>query len=171
MRDARQPRVFDDPESSREKAGGCVLRPHPAGCFVCGPDNPAATGIVLHTDADRVVGEVRLDDRHQGVPGVAHGGAIAAIVDEVAGSVMLIRGERFVTANLTIDFRAPVIIGQLLTTIAWLESRDGRKHFVAVELSVDDMAVGTAQALFVTVPEAHFSSLGTQQGAALLFGC
>lgn len=145
------------------------LDPHHDHCYVCGPANPGSTGVLFDADGDVLVGELVLDDRHQGVPGLAHGGAIAALLDEAAGSVLLRVGLRFVTARLDVEYLSPVIIGQPLTLRAWLGQVDGRRHHVTAELRAEDLAA-RASATFVTVSADHFRSRGVEEGALELFG-
>ena len=147
-----------------------VLAPHHDHCYVCGPVNPASTGIRFRRAGDAVVGHVVLDERHQGVPGLAHGGVIAALMDEVAGTLLLAEGLRFVTAGLDVRYLSPVAIGETLTASAWLDSRVDRKSWVGARLSRGDEGLATARALFVEVPAEHFAERGCAEDAALLFG-
>src|SRR5512146_275339 len=73
-------------------------------CFVCGRDNPVS--LKMKWDQDCESGEIRaavtLPDHFNGYPGVAHGGVIAAVLDETAGRSVLVDGgseELIVTAN------------------------------------------------------------------------
>ncbi len=139
-------------------------------CYVCGPHNPAATGVTFRRTAKQVIGDVQLDHRHQGVPGLAHGGVIAALVDEAAGSLLIAQGLRFVTAHLDVEYIAPVPTGQPLTITARLEHAQGRKHTVISELRSGTTLLATGRVLFVTVPIDHFISLGVARGTFRHFG-
>lgn len=138
-------------------------------CFVCGDENPAALGLQLAEEGDVVRGTVRLGVHHQGVPGVAHGGALAALADEVGGSALLVRGERFVTANLSLDYVAPVLIGQELDLAASLVRSEDRKRWVEVTMTRGAATVAVARLLFITVEAQHFADLGVD-GIDALFG-
>lgn len=154
-------------------AQGCpeaVLAPHHDHCYVCGPANTASTGISFRQAGDAIEGHVVLDERHQGVPGLAHGGVIAAIMDEVAGTLLIAEGLRFVTVALEVQYLAPVVIGEALTAMAWLDSRVGRKSSVGTRLSCGDVALATARVVFVEVPAEHFAERGCGEAAALMFG-
>jgi acyl-coenzyme A thioesterase PaaI-like protein len=104
------------------------------------------------------------------VPGLAHGGVIAALVDEAAGSLLIAQGLRFVTAHLDVEYIAPVPIGQRLTITARLDSRHGRKHTVITELHSGTTLLAIGRVLFLTVPIEHFTSLGVPQGTFPHFG-
>ncbi|KAA1421338.1 PaaI family thioesterase [Nocardioides humilatus] len=148
-----------------------ALTPHHDRCFVCGPCSPAQVELDLRCPGEEgIVGDVVLDARHQGVPGIAHGGAIAAVVDEIAGSVLTRLGVRFVTASLTTTYHAPVMTGERLTCSAWIESTVGRKRTVVVELAGAAGRVVTGRALCVDVPEEHFTRLGLGSEVTDLFG-
>ncbi|XP_041335611.1 acyl-coenzyme A thioesterase THEM4-like [Pyrgilauda ruficollis] len=50
----------------------------------------------------------------EGHPGLAHGGAIATLIDTSLGTLALAVAGRVVTANLNIDYVAPVLVGTSL---------------------------------------------------------
>ncbi|MBL8056777.1 MAG: PaaI family thioesterase [Anaerolineales bacterium] len=80
-------------------------------CFICGLENPF--GLHLHfydNGDDEVWADVTIGQNHQGFPGVAHGGVVAAILDEAGGRVMMTRnGQRMgMTAKLDVRYRQPV---------------------------------------------------------------
>jgi acyl-coenzyme A thioesterase PaaI-like protein len=69
-----------------------------------------------------------------------------------------------VTANLHVDYVAPVPTGQPLTITARLDHVHGRKHAVFTELHSGTTLLATGRALFLTVPIDHFTSLGVARG-------
>ncbi len=146
------------------------LSPHHDACYVCGPGNPAATGLSLRSAGGGIIGEVVLDVRHQGVPGLAHGGAIAALMDEVSGSLLIAAGLRFVTAQLDVTYVAPVAIGRPLVLRAWLAGSAGRKHTAKAELREGGLLLAEATGLFLTVSPDHFIAAGASSGGSSVFG-
>ncbi len=62
-----------------------------------------------------------------GPPGHAHGGAIAAVLDEALGAAAWMNGLYSVTARLQIDYIAAVPIGQTVFIEAWVDEEDGKK--------------------------------------------
>ena len=72
-------------------------------CFVCGRDNPVS--LKMKWDQDCASGEIRstvvLPEHFNGYPGVAHGGVIAAVLDETAGRVVLSRVQTEYLISLT----------------------------------------------------------------------
>lgn len=147
------------------------LPPHHDHCFVCGPRNPAAMDVRFRRIGrqPRIKGSLCLGERHQGVPGVAHGGAISALMDEAISTVLLGLGLRFVTARLDVQYLAPALIGQSLTVEAWLEHSEGRKYTVLAELRSEQAVVASATALSITVPTEHFARLGLPDGSHEVF--
>ncbi|NWV26292.1 THEM4 thioesterase, partial [Origma solitaria] len=70
----------------------------------------------------------------EGHPGLTHGGAIATLMDTSLGALALALAERVVTANLSIDYLAPVPLGTVVLLEALLQRREGRKLFLGCDL-------------------------------------
>lgn len=137
-----------------------VTRAHDPMCMVCGPANPSNLGVEAWIDGDRVFGTVPLDDRHAGAPGFAHGGAIAAIMDDLLGSVLLLIDTPAVTASLTVDFKAPALLERRLELEAWCEGIDGRKLHLCGVARQDGVVVAEARSLFLQVDVSHWEASG-----------
>ncbi len=132
--------------------------PHRDACFGCGPDNE--TGLQIRV-TDVAKGEIgctyAFPVRFQGGPGVVHGGAIAAVLDDVVGTVPLAIKSPAVTARLTVNYRRPVLIGHEVNVRAWQENVDGRKRYIKGEMT-DSMGriVADADALMVEILPGHY---------------
>ncbi len=143
-----------------------VVPPHhdPA-CWGCG-DAPG--GIRLPQPSSEGLTEYEawfsFDERHQGGPGLVHGGLVAAALDEACG--LLATWYRFptVTARLFVRFRRPVTINTELLVRARLDSERGRRLHVDCELTDGSDALAEAKAAFLHVPLEHF--LATPEGRA-----
>ena len=98
---------------------------HHERCLGCGDANPHAMALHLHAEGERVVGHVRFDEHREGAPGYVHGGAVALVLDDALGTVPIILKRPSVTANLNVDFRAPILLGATVTIAAWLVSNRG----------------------------------------------
>jgi len=139
------------------------LKPHHEHCFGCGPGNPAGLGLRFARAGDRIHASLRLEPKHQGAPGFAHGGVIAAALDDTVGTLLLVLRKPAVTAKLEIDYRRPAFIGRDYQLEAWTEGVDGRKLHLRGELrEPDGTVVAEARALFLTVELAHFAEGGGQ---------
>jgi len=94
---------------------------------------------------------------HQGAPGLAHGGVLTAVLDEVLGSLNWLIGVPAVTARLEVDFRRPVPVGSELLLDARITGVHGRKVFMEAQARFADSSVAlSASAVFVSVPLEHF---------------
>ncbi|MCJ0981040.1 PaaI family thioesterase, partial [Rhodococcus sp. ARC_M12] len=94
---------------------------------------------------------------HVGAPGIAHGGAVATVLDDLFGFLLYTVGELAVTRRLELDYLAPVLLGTPYVLRAAVRSRDGRK--LDLTATMDDAqgrSVATATALFVVVEVEHF---------------
>jgi uncharacterized protein (TIGR00369 family) len=97
-------------------------------CFVCGTENPSSIGARWYVDAQHHVhAELSLSERQQGPPGYAHGGALAALLDEAMGVAVWAAGHKAVAVNLNVDYRQPVPLGDACQVEAWLVGEEGRK--------------------------------------------
>ena len=88
------------------------LRPH--NCFACGSLNAHGLHLVLHVEHGRAATEILLDRSFEGWDGIAHGGIICTILDEVMAWSLVGSDNWGVTARMTVDFKRPVPIGRRL---------------------------------------------------------
>ncbi|MFE6859526.1 PaaI family thioesterase [Nocardia sp. NPDC057668] len=138
--------------------------PHHPGCFGCGPSNPSSPRMVFERRGNTVRAAFSFDERHQGAPGVAHGGMVAAALDEASGSILLPLRQPAVTVKLDVDFRAPARLGREFVVTSWLTASQRRKLFIESELTDGDDVVATGRAIFVKVEQEHFVNLGANPG-------
>lgn len=132
------------------------LPPHQPNCLGCGDRNPGSMGVRLYADGDRIRGEVTLDRRHEGAPGFAHGGAVATVLDDTLGSVLMLLGRPAVTGKLEVDYRHPAFLNRRFELEAWAERQEGRKVYIAGEMREGDTLIAEARGLFVQVSLEHF---------------
>lgn len=135
---------------------------HPQ-CMGCGSENPAGIGAHYWIAGDGVEGRVRFDERQSGAPGFAHGGAIATVLDDLLGSLLFVLERPAVTANLSVDFRAPAYLGRKLDLRAWCAGIDGRKLDLRGEVLDEGRVVATGAGLFLEVELSHWDLPGKSQ--------
>ncbi len=130
-------------------------RPSHGPCFVCGPDNPSGMGVQWHVSGDRIRTSFTFSEAQQGPPGHAHGGAVAAILDEAMGAAVWLGGHQSVAANLNVDFVSPIPLGVEVEVEAWVTEVDGRKSSGKgrMVLAAGGKVLAEATSLFVAVPE------------------
>ena len=138
---------------------------HDPTCWGCG-DNPLGIGLLQPREErlERYRATFAFDERHQGGPGIVHGGLVSAALDEACG--LLATWYRFptVTARIFVRYRRPVPINRELELEAWLAGERGRRLHVDAVLRDDGAAVAEARGAFLHVPLEHF--LVTPEGRA-----
>ncbi len=118
---------------------------------VAGGANPMGLGAYLSRDGDQAVMEVTLGKAFEGATDRAHGGILAALMDETMGMAVTLNGQLGLTATLSMAYRAPTPIEQPLVSRAWIENRDGRKIHVRGTISAGETTVVDATGLFIAV--------------------
>ena len=139
---------------------------HDRTCWGCG-DSPDGIGLPTPTQegADTYEASFSFDERHQGGPGIAHGGLVGAALDEACG--LLATWYRFptVTARIFVRYRKLVPINTELAIAARLKGARGRRLHVDGEIrAAGGEVLAEARAAFVHVPLEHF--LQTPEGRA-----
>lgn len=147
---------------------GMQLPPHQPNCFGCGPRNAAGIHLRCALTEVGVAGEFRLDLQHEGGPGIAHGGVVAAVLDDLFGFLLYRVGFPMVTARLEVDYRRPVALEVEHRAEAHIDSREGRKVWCSGEVRDGDGAVvAEARGLFLRVGLAHFERASPKAATAL----
>jgi len=89
----------------------------------------------------------------EGPPGHAHGGAIAAVMDEALGLAAWAEGYPIVVGNLNVSFRAMLPLQKVVTLESKVVSVEGRKVMVHGRLICDEETVyAEGQCLCITIP-------------------
>lgn len=141
-----------------------ALPPHYPSCFGCGPEAEAGLHLVVRMEGDEVVADYAFADRHSGAPGIAHGGMVSALVDDLLGYTLYQVREPGVTRRLEVDFLKPVVVGTTYTVRGRVDRREGRKVFSSCEGSTPDGTVAfKGTGLFIVVPLSHFA-VGQESG-------
>ncbi len=106
----------------------------------------------------------------QGPPGHAHGGSMAAVLDEVMGGAAWAAGHACVAAQLTTHFRAMLPLESRCVVEARVASVEGRKVRVEATLGDGDgLVYAEGTALFIEIDPERFGDLASK-AAALLGG-
>jgi acyl-coenzyme A thioesterase PaaI-like protein len=125
-------------------------------CFACGLENPAGLQLRFTDNGlDQVFTQFIITPAHAGYPGMAHGGIVAAILDEVGGRTVMIGHPNrfFVTARLDVRYRLPVPVGVPLRATGWLLVRRARRTRAYAEIFKEDgCALAEADLLYTDFP-------------------
>jgi acyl-coenzyme A thioesterase PaaI-like protein len=99
----------------------------------------------------------------EGPPGHAHGGSVAAILDEALGAAAWVAGHIAVVARLTIDMREMVPLGTDTTVEARVVGVDGRKVVCRARLFDGDTLFAEGEALCVTLTGEQMKAFGSRR--------
>lgn len=124
--------------------------------IVSGGANPMGLGAELWREDDTAFMRVTLGKAFEGAPGRAHGGILAALLDETMGLVNAMEGILAYTVQLDITYLAPAPIDEPITSHASVVGRDGRKITVEGVVEAGELLIARATGLFVTVDTAKF---------------
>lgn len=74
-------------------------------CFGCGPDHDIGLRVRTFKAEGEVLSPIVIPGRFEGPPGAAHGGIVAAYLDEIlAGAAVSHTGRLYVTGELTVRY-------------------------------------------------------------------
>jgi acyl-CoA thioesterase FadM len=82
------------------------------------------------------------------------------VFDEFAGTAPRLVGATAVTARLTIDYRAPIPIGEPLQLRAWVHEQEGRKIFVRGDARRGEDLIAEVEGLFIIIDYAAIDTSG-----------
>ena len=139
---------------AREKG---ALPPHYPSCFGCGPEAEQGLHLVTRLVGDELHATYTFQTRHAGAPGIAHGGMVAALVDDLCGFSLFLVRQAAVTRKLEVEYLKPVLVGVPYDAVAKVDRVEGRKVFVTAEgRDPDGVLTFRGDALFIVVDTSHF---------------
>jgi uncharacterized protein (TIGR00369 family) len=113
--------------------------PEHGSCFVCGSLNSHGMGVVWYAREDGTIfAEVTLNEAQQGPPGLAHGGASAALLDEAMGAAVWQAGYRAVSISLNVQYRQPVPLGLKIQVVGKRMDKLDTQIFTQGEICLPD---------------------------------
>lgn len=129
----------------------------PHHCFACGTLSEHGMHLEIHVEPGRAWTDVELEPRFQGWDGIAHGGILCTILDEVMAWSLVGEDNWGVTARMELAFKRPVALGASLLA----EGRVTRSRRRLVETSGrivdrnDGTVYVTATGVYVAADEAR----------------
>lgn len=129
----------------------------PHHCFACGSLNTSGIGLILHVEPGRCWTDLTLEHRFEGWDGIAHGGIIATILDEVMAWSLVGEDNWGVTARMQLEFRRPVEIGRPIRAEGWVTRSRRRVVEAAGRIlnPADGTELATATGVYVAAGEAR----------------
>ena len=149
-------------------SGRFELLPH--ACFACGQLNTHGLHLVLHVTGDTCWTELSLRPDFQGWEGIAHGGIIATVLDEVMAWALASADAWGYTAKMSIEYRRPLPIGARIRGEGRIVER--RRRLLTTSGRLLDAATGevyaTAEGLYVAAPAERRAELKERYGFRLV---
>ena len=128
---------------------GFEFAPH--NCFACGTLNKHGLGLEIHVEPGQAWTELALEPRFEGWEGIAHGGILCTILDEVMAWALVGEDNWGVTARMAVDFKKPVPVGTALRAHGWVTR--SRRRLVETAARITDatsgMELATATGVYV----------------------
>jgi acyl-coenzyme A thioesterase PaaI-like protein len=104
-----------------------LVFPLDGGCFGCSQSSPVGLRLRFRRRGDTVTARYAVPDRFHGAPGIAHGGIVATILDEVSCAVVFfVRAQAVVTGELTVRYLEPCPVETPLEISARVVSEHSR---------------------------------------------
>jgi len=158
----RTPRLGrNEPAGPGIRLGGRRIEVAPHHCFACGTLNEHGLQLALHAQDGRCWTELRLPRDFEGWDGIAHGGIVCSVLDEVMAWATIEHDAWGLTARLSVDFRKPVPVEALVRGEGWVE--EARKRVIRTRGRIVDVATGTvlatAEATYVAAAESRRDEL------------
>jgi len=118
------------------------------------------------TEDGEVISRVNLTQEQQGAPGHAHGGSLAALLDETMGWAVWKAGHRALAARLEFDYRHPTPLGVPLEVRARIVGKGKRSIRTEGRLYLPDGRVSAeARGVFVDLGDRFEEKFGSKWGA------
>ncbi len=131
-------------------------------CFACGTANPIGLNLEFYRVGNSICSDVTLKKNYEGWDGMAHGGIISTLLDEVMSwTILYLRGVFFVTRKMEVKYIKPVLIGVPLTVQGELREEKGERLIRAQAKIVDAQGRMLSRAVgeFVQLPPERLTAV------------
>lgn len=130
-------------------APGEQLPYHHPGCYGCGPENAAGLQLVAYAaEPEAVTAHHTFEQRFEGAPGVVHGGATAAVFDDLFGRLLVRVLVMAVTTELSVDYLRAVHVDEPCELRAELVDRTERDVLMRATLTQQSVTKAVATGRF-----------------------
>jgi acyl-coenzyme A thioesterase PaaI-like protein len=138
----------------------------PHNCFACGTLNQHGLGLQIHVERGRAWTELELEPQFEGWEGIAHGGILCTILDEVMAWALVGEDNWGVTARMSVDFKKPAPVGTRLRADGWITR--SRRRLVETAARIVDAGSGvelaTATGTYIAADEERKQELQRRYG-------
>lgn len=116
---------------------------------------PEGFGLHLELQADQSVrAKLSFASEKEGPPNHVHGGALATVLDEAMGAVVVYAGRLSLTLTLNYTFLAPTPLHTEITVSAFVEKIEGNRTFTRSQIILPDGTVSVeGTGIFVHRPD------------------
>jgi hypothetical protein len=140
--------------SARDR-GSLALAAPPGGTLVerspvSGRGNVLAPPLHYRFDGDVTRGWLVFSPAYEGPPGGVHGGAVAAVLDEILGVAQMAAGTVGYTGSLSIRYHRVTPLGVRVDYEARVLGRDGRKLTIGASSHTGGTLLAEAEGTFIT---------------------
>ncbi len=142
-------------------------------CFICGWGNEISMKADFYNDveAGEVFAEVMIPSYGDGWPGIAHGGIVAALLDETSYRSIWLDGNFdrvMATAEMDVYYRRPTPTGQVLRLVGRTLSMDEKRARVAAEIKLlDGTVTARCEALLIKAPQFFLEQCNYEEEKAM----
>lgn len=122
--------------------------------FVSGDPDGNRYRVRYYRDAkQQLIARIWFGPETEGPPEHAHGGSMAAVLDEVLGLAAWAAGHQIVVGNLNVSFRNLLPLEQVVTVESKIFSAEGRKVMVHGRICSDATIYAEGECLCITIPK------------------
>ena len=153
------------PTQAVEAATASTFEFEPHNCFACGTLNEHGLRLDLHLGERRSWTELTLDNRFEGWVGIAHGGIVATILDEVMAWSLVAEDNWGVTARMSVEFRRPIQVGSRVRAEGWIVR--SRKRIVETAAQIVDgngIVLAAAEGTYLAADQTRKRELQARYG-------
>ena len=122
-------------------------------CFGCGDENPFGLRLNMIVEDGELKANFMPMQRHQGWPGIVHGGVISALLYEVMENWAYLNGIATMMRSMDVRLISPAKVGKSISASAWLDEREGREIGVSAKLQSNGKTVAKGSARLVELDE------------------